>query len=135
MSKPSGIAMERKDGTVAGIVSPVYGRPDDCDDCVRTMHDHFNRPEIVQEFLSLNQHPDATPVVATSAVDATLWPLVGSTATLEVQPVAGTVTATNPKYSGDVLITEYPVFDTEVGELATVGVTWDSAGPLTRSTS
>jgi hypothetical protein len=72
---------------------------------------------------------------AASEVDATIWPLIGTVVTLVVKPTSGSVSATNPSYSGSVLISDYTPMSNSVGDLATVSVTWPGAGTLTRATS
>lgn len=68
-------------------------------------------------------------------VDATLWPLFGTVVPLTVRPTSDPVSPTNPEYSGNVLIAEYPPFDQSTGDLATVSVSWPGDGPLNRATS
>jgi len=69
-------------------------------------------------------------------VDATLFPLLGSNATVTVIPNGTVVSATNPSYSGVFLVTEYQPFASSVGDLATLSVTWPLAdGVVTRGTS
>ena len=41
---------------------------------------------------------------AASEVDATLFPLLGTTTSFVVKPTSGAVSATNPSYSGNVLV-------------------------------
>ena len=72
---------------------------------------------------------------ASSKVDATIWPLLGSTTTVVVKPVNTTVSATNPSYTGTVLVNAYSPVANGVGELATVEVTWPGSGALARATS
>lgn len=72
---------------------------------------------------------------AASEIDATLWPLMGTTTTIVVKPTSGAVSATNPSYSGSVLVNDYSPLANSVGDLATVSVTWPGAGTLTRATS
>lgn len=72
---------------------------------------------------------------AASSVDATLFPLVGSTTTVEVRPINAARSATNPGYSGTVLVNDYQPISGAVGDLATVSVTWPGAGPLSRLTA
>ncbi|HEX6968604.1 MAG TPA: radical SAM protein [Micromonosporaceae bacterium] len=72
---------------------------------------------------------------AASEVDATLWPLLGTTTTITIKPTSGSVSATNPSYSGSVLVSQVNPLSGSVGDLATVSVTWQGAGTLTRSTS
>ncbi|HEX6968961.1 MAG TPA: radical SAM protein [Micromonosporaceae bacterium] len=72
---------------------------------------------------------------AASEVDATLWPLLGTTTTITIKPTSGSVSATNPSYSGPVLVSQVNPLGGSVGDLATVSVTWQGAGTLTRATS
>lgn len=70
-----------------------------------------------------------------AAVDALLYPLIGSTASFVVKP-NGTATGTaNPAFSGTVLITEYTPVNGAVGELATASVTFPVSGSVTRGTA
>jgi predicted secreted protein len=72
---------------------------------------------------------------AAANVDATLFPLLGTTTTITIKPTASAVSATNPSYSGSVLVSSYTPLDGSVGDLATVSVTWPGAGTLTRATA
>lgn len=72
---------------------------------------------------------------ASSAVDDTLWPLLATTATVAIKPTSGSTSATNPQYSGSVLVSQYPAFGNGVGDKATVSVTWPGAGTLSRATA
>lgn len=72
---------------------------------------------------------------AASEVDATLWPLLATTATVTVKPTSGATSATNPLYSGNVLVSQVNPLGNSVGDLATVSVTWPGAGTLSRATS
>jgi hypothetical protein len=69
------------------------------------------------------------------SIDATLWPLLGTNATVTVVPTSGTVTATNPSYSGSFLVTQYTPYASTVGDLATLSVSWPLTGELTRATA
>lgn len=82
--------------------------------------------------LTLDFHQD----FGAASVDATLWPLLGTNATVVIKPTSGTVTATNPAYSGVFLVTQYQPFASTVGDLATLSVTWPLAsGSITRATA
>lgn len=72
---------------------------------------------------------------AASEVDATLWPLLGTTTTITVKPTSAAVGATNPSYSGSVLVSQVQPLGNSVGDLATTSVTWQGAGTLTRATA
>jgi hypothetical protein len=80
--------------------------------------------------LTLDFHQD----FGAGAVDATLWPLLGSAVSFSIKPTSGTVTATNPSYSGTALVTQYQPFAGSVGDLATLSVTWPVSGSVTRGT-
>lgn len=72
---------------------------------------------------------------AAAAVDATLWPLFNTVVTVQVQPVAGTVTTTNPRYFGPVLINQINPLDGTVGDLALRSLSWPLAGLWDRITA
>lgn len=72
---------------------------------------------------------------ASSQVDATLFPLLGTVVTVIVRPDSGSVSATNPNYTGDVLVNDYTPMGNSVGDLATVSVTWPGSGSWSRATS
>jgi len=82
--------------------------------------------------ISLDFHQD----FGSASVDATLWPLLGSNATVVIAPTAGATAATNPAYSGVFLVTEYQPYASSVGDLATLSVSWPLAdGTITRGTA
>jgi hypothetical protein len=72
---------------------------------------------------------------AASNVDATLWAALGTVVAFTGKATSGANSATNPQYSGSVLISEYTPFDNSVGELAKVSVTFPGSGALARATS
>jgi hypothetical protein len=71
---------------------------------------------------------------AAGSVDATLNPLLGSIATVIVQSASGTVSATQPKYTAECLVTSYSPFASSVGDIATLSVTWSVSGTVVRGT-
>ncbi len=82
--------------------------------------------------VTLDFHQD----FGSASVDATLFPLLGSNATVVVIPNGTGVTSTNPSYTGVFLVTEYQPFASSVGDLATLSVTWPLAdGTITRGTA
>jgi hypothetical protein len=81
--------------------------------------------------ISLDFHQD----FGAGSVDATLWPLLGSQATVVITPTNGT-SATSPKYTGVFLVTEYQPYASSVGDLATLSVSWPLAdGTISRGTA
>lgn len=69
------------------------------------------------------------------AVDATLFPLLGQSVAFTIKPTSGTVSATNPTYSGTAVVTQYQPFASSVGDLATVSVSWPLSGAVSRATA
>jgi hypothetical protein len=68
-------------------------------------------------------------------IDGTMTAFFGQKVPIELVPTAGSVTATNPKYSFECLVTQYSPFASSVGDLATFSVTWPVTGPITRGTA
>ena len=81
--------------------------------------------------ITLEFHQD----FAAGALDSILWPLLGTNATVVVVPTSGSVTSSNPSYSGTFLVTQYTPYASTVGDLATVSLTWSLSGALTRATA
>jgi len=71
-----------------------------------------------------------------SAVDSTIYNLFGSQATVVIVPTSGSVSATNPSYTGVFLVSQANPISGSVGDLATRDVTWPVAGTagITRGT-
>jgi len=72
---------------------------------------------------------------AASQVEATLYPLIGSTAQIIVKPNGTATSATNPSYTFNALITEWMPLDAQVGELAVASVTFPIDGTITKATA
>lgn len=72
---------------------------------------------------------------AASKVDAIIWPLLGSDATVVITPTSSAVSATNPTYTCLASVLSYEPFNSNVGDLATVSVTWPVNGAVTRATA
>lgn len=81
--------------------------------------------------VSLDFHQD----FGAGSIDSLLFPLLGSTVAIKIAPTSGTVTATNPQYEFDALVTQYQPFAGAVGDLATLSVTWPVSGAVTRATA
>lgn len=70
---------------------------------------------------------------AASSVEASIYPLLGTLANVTVTPVDGTaISATNPQYQFNALISEWTPLNGAVGELATASVTWPISGPVVK---
>jgi hypothetical protein len=70
---------------------------------------------------------------ATSSVEATIYPLVGTTTAVVVKPNGSTTAADNPSYSFTALVSEWTPLGGAVGELATASVTWPISGAITKA--
>ena len=70
-----------------------------------------------------------------ASVDATLYPLFGSNATVVISPTSSAIGTVNPGYSAVFLVNAYSPFASSVGDIATLSVTWPSAGTVTRITA
>lgn len=72
---------------------------------------------------------------ATGSTDPLLWPLLGTLVPFEVRLSNAAVSATNPKYTGTVLVAGASVGG-QVGELAMKsGLSFPTSGAITRATS
>lgn len=72
---------------------------------------------------------------AAAEIDATLFPILATTVAFVVKPTSSAVSATNPSYSGNCLVTQHVPVGNAVGDLATTSVTWPTSGTITRATS
>ena len=81
--------------------------------------------------LTLNFNQD----YAASTVDPTLWPLLGSTATVVIKPTSSAVSSANPAYTAICLVTDLTPVSGQIGDLATFSVTWPTNGTVSRATA
>jgi hypothetical protein len=84
-----------------------------------------------QASLTLEFHQD----FGAASVDATLYPLLNTIATVVVKPTSDSVGATNPTYTATCLVNQYQPFASSVGDLATLSVTWPVSGTVARATA
>ena len=81
--------------------------------------------------VTLSFHQD----FASGSVDSTVWGNLGGTVAIIVKPTSGAVSATNPSYSFNALVVQSTPFSSNVGDLATMDVTWPVDGAITRGTA
>jgi len=81
--------------------------------------------------VTLSFHQD----FAAGAVDSTIWSNLGGTVAIVIKPTSGSVTATNPSYTFNALVVQSTPFASNVGDLATMDVTWPVDGAITRGTA
>ena len=72
---------------------------------------------------------------AASKTEATIFPLVGTSTAVVIQPVAASVSATNPSYTFNAIVTSWDTLNGSVGEIATHSVSWPITGAITKATS
>jgi hypothetical protein len=85
--------------------------------------------------ITLDFHQDFA-TSGSGAVDQTIFANFGSVATVVVTPTSGSVSATNPSYTGVFLVSQTTPIASSVGDLATQSLTWPTAGTagITRGT-
>jgi hypothetical protein len=88
-------------------------------------------PGLVDNSVTLEFHQD----FAAGEVDAILSAALGTTIAVSVKPTTGAVSATNPQYQFNAVISDYTPLAGAVGELSTVSVTFPITGAIVRATS
>lgn len=81
--------------------------------------------------VTLSFHQD----FAAGSVDSTLWSNLGGTVAVVIKPTGGSVTSSNPSFSFNALVVQTTPFSSNVGDLATMDVTWPVDGAITRGTA
>ncbi len=79
--------------------------------------------------LTLEFHQD----FATSSVEATIFPLIGTNTTVVVKPTSSATSAINPSYTCSASVVEWQSLSGAVGELSTASVTWPISGAITKA--
>ena len=79
--------------------------------------------------LTLNFNQD----YAISTVDPTLWPLLGTNATVVIRPTTSAVGSANPAYTAICIVNDLTPVSGQIGDLATFSVTWPTSGTVTRA--
>jgi len=83
---------------------------------------------LVDNSVTLEFHQD----FAAGEVEQTIYPLLGTVAAVKIQPVNGAISAENPEYQFNALISEWTPLNGAVGELATASVTWPITGAIVK---
>lgn len=81
--------------------------------------------------VSLDFHND----FGVGGVSTLFQDLVGTVATITLNPEGSTVSATNPTYTASVLITSFTPVSGAVGDLATFSVTFPTSGAVSYATA
>lgn len=72
---------------------------------------------------------------ADNGLDEIMWALRRQVVTFECRADEDAVSASNPEYSGSILITKWVPLSGSVGDVAEADVTFPLSGPLARATS
>ena len=70
---------------------------------------------------------------AAASVEATLFPLFGTLATVAILPNSGTATTTNPSYTAVCLVNQLTPVSGAVGDVMTQSVTWPTSGTVVKA--
>jgi hypothetical protein len=81
--------------------------------------------------VTLSFHQD----FAAGSIDEIVSTNLGGTVAITIKPTSGTVTASNPSYSFNALVTQHVPYSSNVGDLATQDLTWAVDGAITRGTA
>jgi len=81
--------------------------------------------------LTLTFNQDYAP----STVDATLWPLLGTNATVVIKPTSTATSSSNPAYTAVCLVTDLTPISGNIGDLATFSITWPTTSAISRATA
>jgi hypothetical protein len=84
--------------------------------------DHKFTAEFQQDFAAAN-------------VEATVYPLIGTIASVTVKALNAATSTVNPAYSFSVLVTDWKPVDGKVGDLLKSSVTWPISGSVTKAFS
>lgn len=71
--------------------------------------------------------------VAATKIDSIMWPLLGTVVAFEVRLSQAAASASNPKWTGNVLIKSWNPIEGGVGDEAAVSVSYPTSGAVTRA--
>jgi hypothetical protein len=69
----------------------------------------------------------------TALVDATLFPLLATSTAVKVRSTTSIISATNPEYQGNAVLTDYQPIGGKVGDMGIATANFDGDGALTRA--
>ena len=72
---------------------------------------------------------------ASSSVESTIYPLVGTTTSITIKPLSSTTSSTNPAYTFTVLVNDWIPVGGKVGDLLVASVTWPVSGGISKAFS
>lgn len=86
---------------------------------------------LLDNSVTLEFHQD----FATSSIEATIYPLIGTLTTMKIKPTSSATSSSNPQFIFSALCTEWQPLSGAVGELSTASVTWPISGTITKTTA
>ena len=81
--------------------------------------------------VTLSFHQD----FASGSVDETIFSNLGGTVAIVIKPTSGAVSSSNPSFSFNALVVQSTPFSSNVGDLATMDLTFPVDGAITRGTA
>lgn len=72
---------------------------------------------------------------AAAALDAIMWPLLGTVSAFEVRAANGARSTSNPGYTGNLLVKKWAPISGDVGSAAEVDVEFPTSGAIARQTT
>lgn len=70
---------------------------------------------------------------ADNDLDETTWALLGTVVTAKIRKTSAAISATNPEYSGSILVDKWAPFDAGVGEISSSSYSWPTSGTWSRA--
>ena len=86
---------------------------------------------LVDNSVTLEFHQD----FAASSIESIIYPMLGKVSAITVSPTDDAVSATNPEYQFNAVVSEWTPLNGAVGELSTASVTWPITGKIVKVTS
>ena len=83
---------------------------------------------LVDNSVTLEFHQD----FAASSIEQTIYPMLGKVSAITVSPTDDAVSATNPEYQFNAVVSEWTPLNGAVGELSTASVTWPITGAVVK---
>jgi hypothetical protein len=101
-------------------------------DVYRRMIAGLGQNQVTFEF---NQDFESVVNASVGGLESVIYPFIGTTLRCRVRPVNAAVSAINPQYRFDMVISEWTPLSASVGELSTAVVTWPITGEITKTTT
>lgn len=101
-------------------------------DVYRRMIAGLGQNQVTFEF---NQDFETVVNSSVGGLESIIYPFIGTALRCRVRPVDAAVSAINPQYRFDMVISEWTPLSASVGELSTAVVTWPITGEITKTTT